>query len=99
MEAKRPGVIRQVNASSTAKILGIAFENDVYGGQKVKQNIAEKQESAISIMRDNDVQCKRLLPAKTALHMLAFDNKMSNVVRQWMHGIHKLQEAKIEQVS
>ena len=62
-------------------MLGIAFENDVYGGQRMKQNIAEKQ-SAISIMRDNDVQRKRLLPAKKALHMLAFDNKMSNVVRQ-----------------
>ena len=61
-------------------MLGIAFENDVYGGQRMKQ-IAEKQ-SAISIMRDNDVQCKRLLPAKKALHMLVFDNKMSNVVRQ-----------------
>ena len=33
-------------------MLGIAFENDVYGGKKVKQDIAEKQ-SAISIMRDN----------------------------------------------
>ena len=71
-----------MNGSRTAKILGTTIENDVYRVQRMKQNLAEKQESAISIMRDNDVQCKRLLPAKTALHMLAFDNKMSNVVRQ-----------------
>ena len=48
-------MISQKNASSTAKMLGITFENDVYGAQKMKQNLAEMQDTAISFMRDDEV--------------------------------------------